>query len=164
MRTRSALGLSAAMIIVAACAHPVAEAPAPMAWSFNHTHSEGLKLVYGQPQSDNVLVMLSCHPQSGEVEVAVITSDGVSGSGDSGAVGLSSRQERLDLTSAVAPTPIAGLGVVIESAAANTPALDRFARTGELSVQTAGKTVAAPARGADQALVSDFFGQCGQPV
>lgn len=159
MRTRSALGLTAALILAAACAHPAAEAPAPMAWSFNHTQSEGLKLVYGQPQSDNVLVMLSCRPASGEVEVAVVTSD----SGE-GAVRLVSRRDRLDLTSAAAPTPIEGVGVVMETTAADTPALDGFARTGELSVQTAGRVVSARARGADRALIVNFFGQCGQAV
>ncbi|MGQ3017290.1 hypothetical protein [Phenylobacterium sp.] len=159
MRTRSALGLTAAIVLVAACAHPAPEAPAPMSWSFNHTQDEGLKLVYGQPRSDNVLVMLSCQPQSGEVEVAVATSKG-----DAGAVGLVSREARLDLTSPAAPTPIEGVGVIIETAGVDNPALDGFARTGELSVRTTGRTVAAGARGPDQALISGFFAQCGQRV
>jgi hypothetical protein len=159
MRTRSALGLTAAIVLVAACAHPAPEAPAPMSWSFNHTQDEGLKLVYGQPRSDNVLVMLSCQPQSGEVEVSVATSKD-----DVGVVGLVSREARLDLTSPAAPTPIEGVGVIIETAGTDDPALDGFAQTGELSVRTAGRTLPAGARGADQALVSGFFTQCGQPI
>lgn len=159
MRTRSALGLTAAMILAAACAHPAPEAPAAMSWSFNHTQAEGLKLVYGQPRSDNVLLMLSCQPLSGQVEVAVATSDEAAG-----AVGLVSRQASFDLSGPPAPTPLAGVGLVMETAAINNPALASFAQTGELSVRTTGKSVAAEARGADQALVAGFFAQCGQAV
>lgn len=159
MRSRSALGLAAAIVLVAACAHPAPEAPAAMSWNFNHTQAEGLKLVYGQPQSDNVLVMLSCQPHSGEIEVAVATSKD-----EAGPVGLVSRQTRFDMNGPPAPTPIEGVGVVMEMATADTPALRGFARTGELSVHTTGRTVMAGARGADHTLVADFFGQCGQTV
>ncbi len=159
MRTRSALGLTAAMILAAACAHPAPEAPAAMSWSFNHTQAEGLKLVYGQPRSDNVLVMLSCQPLSGEVEVAVATADE-----SAGAVGLVSRRAHLDLTSAAAPTPLEGVGLVMETAAVTDPALASFAQTGELSVRTTGRTVATVAKGDDQALVAGFFSQCGSAV
>jgi hypothetical protein len=159
MRTRSIFGLSAALVIAAACAHQNTETRADMAWALNHTQSEGLKLVYGEARSDNVLVMLSCQPQSGQVEVAVTTSDT-----GSGAVGLASQREGFELTSPVAPTPIQGVGVVMEMASADTPALDSFARTGDLDVRTAGRTVSAPAVGADHEMVADFFGQCGQPV
>jgi hypothetical protein len=159
MRTRSALGLTAAMILAAACAHPAPEAPAPMSWSFNQTQAEGLKLVYGQPRSDNVLLMLSCQPLSGQVEVAVATSDEAAG-----AVGLVSRQARFDLSGPAAPTPLEGVGLVMETAAISNPALENFAQTGELSVRTTGKSVPAEARGADQALVAGFFSQCGQAV
>lgn len=159
MRIRSALGLTAAIITIAAYAHPATEAPAPMSWAFNHTHAEGLKLVYGQPRSDNVLVMLSCQPHSGKVEIAVATSGT-----RPGAVGLVSQRMRLDLSGAPAPTPVEGVGIVIETTRADAPALVSFARTGELSVRAAGHRVAASARDDDQALVSGFFSQCGRPV
>lgn len=159
MRSRSALGLATAIVLVAACAHPASEAQDPMGWTFAHTQAEGLKLVYGQPHSDNVLVMLSCQPQSGEIEVAVATAKD-----DAGPVGLVSQQTRFSMTSPAAPTPIEGVGVVMEMAPVDAPALQGFARTGELSVQTTGRTVAAGARGADQAIVANFFGQCGQAV
>ncbi|MDP1616934.1 hypothetical protein [Phenylobacterium sp.] len=159
MRTRSIFGLSAALVIAAACAHQTTETRADMSWALNQTQSEGLKLVYGEPRSDNVLVMLSCQPQSGQVEIAITTSDDATGD-----VGLTSRQQRVELTSPVAPTPIAGVGVVMEMAASTTPTLAAFAQTGDLEVRTAGRTVGAPARGEDRAMVDDFFGQCGQPV
>ncbi|MCG9917138.1 MAG: hypothetical protein MH112_12375 [Phenylobacterium sp.] len=159
MRIGSALGLMAAIVITSACAHPATEVPAAMSWAFNHTHAEGLKLVYGQPRSDNVLVMLSCQPDSGQVEIAVATADGMPG-----AVALVSRRVRLDLTGASAPTPVQGVGMVIETTRADTPALDGFARTGDLLVRTSGRRIPASARGEDQALVSGFFGQCGRPA
>ncbi|MDP2212993.1 hypothetical protein [Phenylobacterium sp.] len=159
MRTRSAFGLSAALVIVAACAHQAAEAPAPMSWSYNHTQSEGMKLIYGQPQSDNVLVMLSCQPNSGLVEVAVTTPENTTHP-----VGLVSREARLSLTGEIAPTPTAGVGVLIDNAAVDSPTLRQFAETGELAVHARGKTSSTSARGQDRALVADFFGQCGQPV
>jgi hypothetical protein len=159
MRTRSIFGLSAALVIAAACAHQTTETRADMAWALNHTQSEGLKLVYGEARSDNVLVMLSCQPQSGQVEVAVTTLDTAQGH-----VSLASQRDDFDLTSPAGPTPVQGVGVVMEMAAADTPALSSFARTGDLDVRTAGRTVSAPARGADRAMVADFFGQCGQPV
>ena len=45
MRTRSIFGLSAALVIAAACAHQNTETRADMAWALNHTQREGLKLV-----------------------------------------------------------------------------------------------------------------------
>ena len=159
MRIRAALGLTAAIITIAACAHPAPEAQAAMQWSFNYTHVEGLKLVYGQPRSDNVLVMLSCQPHSGLVEIAVATSEVKPGT-----VGLLSRRVGFDLTGAPAPTPVEGVGMVMGTTRADVPALEGFARTGELSVRTAGRRIAATARGDDHALVSGFFGQCGRPA
>ncbi|MDO8409986.1 MAG: hypothetical protein Q7S93_07990 [Phenylobacterium sp.] len=159
MRTRSIFGLSAALVIAAACAHQTTETRTSMSWAFNQTQSEGLKLVYGEPLSDNVLVMLSCQPRSGQVEVAVTTSDTASAG-----VALASQSERFEMTSPAGPTPIQGVGVVMETAAADTPALRSFARTGDLNVRTTGRTVSAPALAGDRAKVADFFGQCGQPV
>lgn len=157
MRIRAALGLAAAIVTVAACAHSTPEAQAPMSWAFNHTHAEGLKLVYGQPRSDNVLVMLSCQPHSGQVEIAVATAVVTPGT-----VALISRRVRLDLSGALAPTPVEGVGMVIEMIGADAPTLDGFARTGDLLVRTGGRRIPASARGEDQALVSGFFGQCGR--
>jgi len=54
---------------LAACAHEGAAPPADMTWSLTSTPGEGVKLGYGEDDTDNLVLMLICQPKSGEVQV-----------------------------------------------------------------------------------------------
>ena len=155
MRTRSALGLAAALTL-AACAHEAPQTAQPMSWALNHTESEGAKLAYGVPQTDQVLVMMTCQMNSGQVEVSMTAPQDRA----RGRIGLASRGERLDLPADVAPSPMGDVAVVMAQAEAGQAAFDRFARSGDLTVSGQGRTVKAVARGDDRQKVADFFGAC----
>ena len=58
-----------------ACAHEGPPPAAGMAWSLSSTPEEGAKLAYGAPDSDNIELMLTCLPKSGQVQVWVIGPD-----------------------------------------------------------------------------------------
>jgi pilus assembly protein CpaE len=47
-----------------------------MAWSLTDAEGEGAKLAFGQPQTDNVLLMLTCQPRSGVVRVSMAAPEG----------------------------------------------------------------------------------------
>ena len=74
MRRRTIASLMFATLL-AACAHQGAERPAGMAWSLTSTEREGAKLTYGQPDSDNLDLMLTCLPKSGQVQVWLMGPD-----------------------------------------------------------------------------------------
>ena len=157
MRRRSIFGLSAALLL-AACAHQATEAPPALAWSLQQNPTEGVKLTYGQPQTDNILVMMSCLPASNHVELAVAAR-----TAGEAPVHIRSAGAVLPLDGPAWPTPMAGVGMVIAPASADQPTLARFARTGELVVEADGRAVRAPARARDdRALVADFFSVCRQ--
>ncbi|WP_309088330.1 hypothetical protein [Phenylobacterium sp.] len=142
MRRRSLFSLFAAMSL-AACAHPVAPVPTgpDMAWSLNHAEGEGAKLAYGQPQTDNVLLMLTCEPRSGAVRVSMSAPDGGGGK----ALRLSSGGRSAKLAGQAAPSGL-GDGLLIEAEArADDPVLARFAQSGELAVAVGARWTKLPA-------------------
>lgn len=73
MRIRTLIGLTAACLLATACAHDRVYMGGDMGWTLNESSGEGLKLAYGEPQTDNLLVMMTCQPRSGEVLVSLNT-------------------------------------------------------------------------------------------
>jgi hypothetical protein len=152
MRRRALLSLIASCAL-SACAHQtVPEAMPGMAWSLNQVEGEGLKLAFGAPNSDNVLLMLQCRPRSGEVVVWLTGADAngrapvLIRSGPT-AARVAARQE-------AQPE-----GELIEARlAASDPILQSFARTGELAVEANGRRTALPA--ADPAQSRRFVESC----
>lgn len=157
MRRRSLLGMSASLLI-AACAHQATEAPPAMAWSLQQNPSEGLKLTYGQAHSDNLLVMMSCQPASGQVELAVAARE------PGAAVRLASAGDQVELAGEAWATPMEGVMLVSDVAPAQAPVLARFSRSGQLTVEADGRAVRTVARGDDRALVAEFVSLCGREV
>ncbi len=142
MRRRSLFSLFAALAVTA-CAHPVTPVPAgpEMAWSLTHAEGEGAKLAYGEPQTDNVLLMLTCEPRSGEVRVSMTAPDGSAAT----ALKLSSGGRSSRLAGESAPTGF-GEGLLVEAGArADDPVLTRFARSGELAVAVGARRTELPA-------------------
>jgi hypothetical protein len=142
MRRRSLFSLFSA-VAVAACAHPMTPtAPGPeMSWSLTEAEGEGAKLAYGEPQTDNVLLMLSCEPRSGEVWVSMTAPEGTGAK----AVRLSSGGRSTRLPGESAPSGF-GDGLLVEAPArADDPVLTRFAEGGELAVAVGARRATLPA-------------------
>ncbi|MCR5879068.1 hypothetical protein [Phenylobacterium sp. J367] len=151
MRRRAALSFTVACVL-SACAHQQTPSALPgMAWSLHSVEGEGAKLAFGQPYSDNVVLMLSCQPGSGTVLVSA------NAPADARpeltlASGTRSARYRADVA------PGLGEGALVEaSAAAADPVLKRFADSGELSVAVNGRSTAMPG---DRAKARQFVASC----
>ncbi|RAK58599.1 hypothetical protein DJ021_01715 [Phenylobacterium hankyongense] len=122
-----------------------------MDWSLNSVEGEGLKLAYGEPDSDDVLVMLSCAPRSGQVALAVNAPEGAQAT-----INLSSGRRSARYVAALEPN--AGDGALAEvTARASDPVLANFGRTGELTVTVDGRSAALPG---DRTRAQRFLAGC----
>jgi len=154
MRHRAIFPLLASCLAVACAAGGGQGALPGLAWFFYETEEEGAKLAYGAPLSDDVVLMLSCRPHSGEVTVSAVHEDA------SPSIRLASARETADFVGRTDPTGF-GSGVYVEAdAPADHPALVRFARTGELSLRDADRSARLPVRATERARIRDFFAAC----
>ncbi len=155
MKRRAIIGLGISCLL-ASCAHQGQSSMPGMAWSLNHAEGEGAKLAYGQPQSDNVLIMMTCQPRSGQVLVSMTAPMDA----PSDAIDLASKRHNSRL--AAETTPGMGEGAVhVEARAPVTdPTLASFATTGDLSVVSNGRKAPMPVSGAERGAVNDFFASC----
>jgi hypothetical protein len=151
MRRRAAMSFVAACTL-SACAHQQTPAAMPgMAWSLHQADGEGTKLAYGQPHSDNVVLMMSCAPGSGTVLVS--------------ANAAADARPELELASGPRSArfraevgPAMGDGAIVEaSAPANSPVLQRFADSGDLAVAVSGRRTAVPG---DRTKARQFLASC----
>src|SRR5690606_11908602 len=100
------LGLFA---LIGGCSHLRGDGEAQaMAWTLHATREEGVKLAYGQPNSDNVVVMMACQPQSQNVRLSAPAPVGAQPQ-----VTLVSRGERQLLSGQLGPAGGAG-GQLVE--------------------------------------------------
>ncbi|MFN3513353.1 MAG: hypothetical protein ACK41C_09930 [Phenylobacterium sp.] len=154
MRRRTAAGLGISCLL-AACAHQGTPPMAGMGWSLHHSEGEGAKLAYGQPNSDNVLVMMVCEPGSGAVRVSMTAAEGAN---PTLALRAGGRTSALSGETA----PAMGLGAVLIEAdtRATDPALSAFARTGELTLVQAGRSTVLPTRREERTSVRTFLSEC----
>ena len=154
MRRRTAMSLAVSCLL-AACAHQ-GEAPgAGMAWSLQHSEGEGAKLAFGQPSSDNVLIMMTCAPQSGQVLVSLTAEADAAPD-----IELVSRTTHSRLDGETAPAMGEGAILIEAETGLSDPALASFARTGDLAVLEAGRRATLPVRAAERETVRDFFAAC----
>jgi hypothetical protein len=137
--------------ILGGCATP-ALAPSDFAWSYSADPDEGPKLAYGRPQSDDVVLMMTCQSPS-----QVTLSAG----------GLSST--KLMLTSGAQSTSIKGAveqgfagsdGYIEAQMPTRAPALAGFRQSGDLSLTSGGRTLRLAALDADRPAVRRFFRAC----
>lgn len=154
MRRRAILGLGLSCLLTA-CTHGGYGA-IDLGWSLHHADGEGAKLAYGQPDSDNVLLMMTCQPKSGQVLVSLTAPDSVGVE----AIELASKGHSSRLPGASAPAMTEGSSLIEAMAPANDPALQSFARTGDIAVMENGRAARMPVRQAERATVADFFAQC----
>ncbi|WP_340647578.1 hypothetical protein [Phenylobacterium sp.] len=155
MKRRAIIGLGISCLL-ASCAHQGSSGMPDMAWSLNHAEGEGAKLAYGQPQSDNVLIMMTCQPRSGQVLVSMTAPMDA----PSDAIQLVSRRQNSRLAAEATPGMGEGAAYVEAKASITDPALASFASTGDLSVVANGRKAALPVRGPERGAVNGFFASC----
>lgn len=155
MRRRAILGLGISCLL-AACTTGGGYGAMDLGWSLHHAEGEGAKLAYGQAASDNVLLMMTCQPRSGQVLVSMTAPAGATPT----SIELTSSGRSSRLNAAAAPAMAEGASLIEAMAPANDPALQNFARTGDIAVVENGRPAQMPVRRAERAAVSDFFAQC----
>ena len=155
MRRRAILGLGISCLL-AACTTGGGYGAMDLGWSLHHAEGEGAKLAYGQAASDNVLLMMTCQPRSGQVLVSMTAPAGATPT----SIELTSSGRSSRLNGAAAPAMAEGASLIEAMAPANDPALLNFARTGDIAVVENGRPAQMPVRRAERAAVSDFFAQC----
>lgn len=155
MKRRAIIGLGISCLL-ASCAHQGQSGLPGMAWSLNHAEGEGAKLAYGQPQSDNVLIMMTCQPRSGRVLVSMTAPLDA----PSDAIEIASRDHNSRLAADATPGMGEGASYVEAQAAVTDPALTSFAATGDLAVMANGRKSPLPVRGPERRAVNDFFAAC----
>lgn len=157
MRRRAILGLGISCLLAACTTGGGGGYGAvDLGWSLHHAEGEGAKLAYGQPASDNVLLMMTCQPRSGQVLVSMTARAGAAPT----SIELTSSGRSSRLNGAAAPAMAEGASLIEAMAPANDPALQNFARTGDIAVVEGGRPAQMPVRRAERAAVSDFFAQC----
>ncbi|MDB5416711.1 MAG: hypothetical protein JWP50_130 [Phenylobacterium sp.] len=142
-------------LALASCAGQSAPRPgAGMAWSLAQVDGEGAKLAYGRPQSDDVLVMLTCAPKSDLVRVSTVAGRATA----KPSLGLRSGDRAQRYAADTAPSGF-GDGVLLESSVRpDDPVLARFAASGELALDAEDQRTALPA--ADPAQARHFIESC----
>lgn len=156
MKRRAIIGLGISCLL-ASCAHQGQSGLPGMAWSLNHAEGEGAKLAYGQPQSDNVLIMMTCQPRSGQVLVSMTAPMDA----PADAIQIASRGQNSRLAADTTSGMGEGSAYVEARAPVTDPALASFDLTGDLAIVSAnGRKAPMPVRGAERRTVSDFFASC----
>jgi hypothetical protein len=112
------------------------------------------KLAFGAPNTDNVVLMMSCQPRSGRIAVSTLESAAIR----TPVMTLTSR-DRSSKHAALAMPNQLGDGALVEAQApAADPTLTRFAETGELAVAVNGRRLSLP--GATRAEARRFVDSC----
>ena len=139
-------------LALGACANDRMAAPG-YAWSYMDNSGEGLKLAYGRPNSDDVVMMLACAPSSSAVTLT--------------ATSLPGREIALASGRAVTRLPAQPLasdmaeGLLQAHTSTDAAALSAFRRTGDLTLLVTGERHSLDAAPGDRAGVKAFFKACG---
>ncbi|HYE47443.1 MAG TPA: hypothetical protein VEA44_16885 [Caulobacter sp.] len=153
-RLIAVVALTVPALLLGSCMHGRQAMSAGMDWSLHQTPEEGVKLAYGAPASDNVVLMLTCQPGAGQVRLSTVAAKPQS------AIVLKSGSDRSSLTATAMPGgPVEG-HYMEANAAATDKTLARFARTGDLTLVQGKASIELPAKGAAREQVSRFFTAC----
>ncbi|HEY8571863.1 hypothetical protein [Phenylobacterium sp.] len=153
MRRRAIFSLIAACAI-SACAHqttPPVAAVEGMRWI--EVEGDDPKVAFGVPDSDVMVVMMTCAPRSGQVAIAVTAAPDAKPR----AVELRSGQAAQRLAAVTMPSELHD-GLVETAAPASGPVLASFARTGELAIGVGASPMLLPA--ADRQMAGRFVEAC----
>ena len=73
VRLIAILALTVPAALLGSCMHGRQSLAEGMAWSLHQTPEEGMKLAYGAPASDNVVLMMTCQPGAGQVLLSSVS-------------------------------------------------------------------------------------------
>jgi hypothetical protein len=153
IRPAAITALAASVLLLGSCMHRQESLSQGMAWSLHETPEEGAKLAYGTPNSDNVALMMTCQPASGEVRVSTAAIR------PAPAIVLTSGGSETALPATAVPSM--GEGHFLEAGAkANDPVLASFARTGDITLVQGKDRMKLTATGGDRPQISKFFATC----
>jgi len=138
-------------LALGACAHERMAEPG-YAWNYMENTGDGLKLAYGRPSSDDVVMMLACAPGSAAVTLTAASPPGREIALASGRT--VTRLPAQPLGSAMAE------GLLQARASTDAAALSAFRRTGALALLVTGERHTLDAAPADRAGVKAFFKAC----
>jgi hypothetical protein len=156
MRPRIAIGLLAATVL-SGCALPRDHVERGMRWVVGDATKDRATLALGVPQTDDLQMLLSCRPLSGQVDVTV-----VGRKGDGAVVELRSDKVGGRYTGAGHDDEENAGGVDIDlKLAASDPVLVNFAATGRLEVVFTGRRMRLPN---GFAPAHDFLRLCRRPA
>lgn len=149
-RTLAIIGALAGFA-VSGCMHQTTDVSG-LGWSYQDDTGEGPKLAYGEPQSDNIVMMMTCQPGDRTVNLSLLGG---------------SPHERLTLASngrteafSSAPVDSPGAYMVEANAPLSAAPLAEFEQTGRLTLVSRGRTAPIDASGGERAKVQRFFQAC----
>lgn len=154
---RRAISSFIAACALSACAHqtpPAVSGVEGMRWI--EVEGEDPKLAFGLPNSDVLVLMMTCQAKSGQVALAVFGDAG----GKTRSLQMRSGAASTRLAVNKAPSDLHG-GIVETAAPAATPVLASFARTGELAIGVGASPTALPA--ATPQMAGSFVERCRAP-
>ena len=142
-------------LVLGSCMAPLQPHPASggMAWSLHETREEGVKLTFGAPASDSVVLMMTCQRNSDQVMLSAEARR------PTAQMVLASGKARTRLPAVSTP----GLGdfqIVEAQGATRDQALAGFADTGQLSLIQSDRILPLTATGTARSAVSRFFSAC----
>jgi hypothetical protein len=152
----SRIALAALALLTAAlagCAHEKAGMTG-YRWSYLEDGSDVPRLAYGRPNSDDVVLMMSCQPGQDRVDVSAVGLQGQE-------LVLASGRTESRFVGARIEDAISESGVLEARGKASAPALKGFQKSGDLALLAKGDRYSLAAASADRAYVSAFFAACG---
>ena len=146
----AALSLAATL---AGCAHEKVALDG-YRWAYLADGSEAPRLAYGRPNTDDVVMMISCRPGQDQVNVSAV---GLSG----GEIVLASGRTESRFSAVRVDDALSQGGFLEGRGKTSAPALDGFRRSGDLALLTKGERHSLSADAADRGQVKAFFKACG---
>jgi hypothetical protein len=120
-------------------------------WSFAENPGEGAKLAYGRPQSDEVLLMMTCGPGAQVVLSAA--------AGSNARLMLASGEAKTSLDGEVTES-FDGQGYIEVATSSRGPALRQFRQSGDLTMTSGARSFRMAALDSDRPAVRRFFNAC----
>jgi hypothetical protein len=151
----STAGVLATTLVLGSCMAPLQPHPAPggMAWSLHETAEEGVKLTFGAPASDSVVLMMTCQRNSDRVLLSAEARQ------PAAQMVLESGKARSRLPAI--STPGQGDFQIVEAqGTTKDKALVGFADTGQLSLIQSNRILPLTANGPARSSVNRFFAAC----
>ncbi|HJV41605.1 hypothetical protein [Caulobacter sp.] len=146
----AALGLAATL---AGCAHEKVALDG-YRWAYLEEDQDAPRLAYGRPNSDDVVLMISCRPGQDQVDVSAA---GLSG----GELVLASGRAESRFKAARVEDAMSQEGLLEARGTTSAPALDGFRKSGDLALLAKGERHNLSAGSADRGHVRAFFKACG---